>query len=164
MDVYYKVDPLQYQEIERRHIEWKTHRNMDRTELMEVCFYTDCNPEFIHDVVFTGQDKPLLRTKQHEEQCTKEPLRLILLEVYQAQRQYGHQPYSTPVEVWEMVVMDGSYAMFKLVLNSRVQDVPHEELHVGTTIFMQDSEYSIIRNKVARDGNQRGVLFVNNLL
>jgi hypothetical protein len=41
-------------------------------------------------------------------------------------------------------------------------DMPVEHLHVGTTIFMQEEEYSIIRNKVASDGNQRGLLFVTN--
>jgi hypothetical protein len=53
-------------------------------------------------------------------------------------------------------------AISDVVMNSRVQDMPVEHLHVGTTIFIQEEEYSIIRNKAASDGNQRGLLFVTN--
>jgi hypothetical protein len=162
MDFYYKLHPIHEQRLTRKNREWRSHCNMERTELMEVSFYTDATPEFLHDVVFTGSDRIKLRLKQHEEPSVYSPLRLVLLEVYQVRRQYGSHKNASPLDVWEMVVMDGAFAMFKIVLNSRIQDVPIEHLHVGTTIFMDEKEFSIIRHKVAKDGNQRGLLFVTN--
>jgi hypothetical protein len=162
MDFYYKVDPIYAVVRARKNKEWEKHRSMDQTELMEIRFYTDATPDFLHDVVFTGSDRITLRVKQHKEPSVYSPLCLVLLEVYKVCHQYGLHRNSAPLDVWEMVVIDGSFSMFKIVMNSCVQDLPVEHLHVGTTIFMQEDEFSIIRNKVARDGTQRGLLFVTN--
>jgi hypothetical protein len=103
MDGYYKVDPIYDLIRDRKNIEWGRHRNMDRTELMEVSFYTDATPDFLHDVVFTGSDRIKLQVKQHKEPSVYSPLRLVLLEVYQVCQQYGSHRNSSPLDVWEMV-------------------------------------------------------------
>jgi hypothetical protein len=43
--------------------------------------------------------------------------------------------------MWNLVVMDGSSAVFKVVLNSKMsQDIPHEDCEDYKFVFTQDKE------------------------
>jgi hypothetical protein len=120
---------------------------MEPAELMEVSFYTDTNPEFVHDIVFTGSDKPLLRKKQHEAATHSDDLQVTLVEAYTKVSQYGSHSNAAPLKVWEMIVMDGSFALFKIVLNSTIQDVPHEDWHPGCTMIIQRADYKTFETR-----------------
>ena len=62
-----------------------------------------------------------------------------------------------------MVVMDGCFSVFKLILNSRNDDVPHEDLIPGTTVIIQPGDYKFIFMQDDDDsGFKRGALFVDN--
>jgi hypothetical protein len=117
----------------------------------------------LHDVVFTGSDKPLLRKDEHSKPSLRSPLRLTVLEVYQKPHKYGNKKNGEPLLVWEIIVMDGSFRMFKVVLNSSIQDIPYDQdlLGVGATLIInQQHEYRIIRNKPTPEGFQQEMMFV----
>jgi hypothetical protein len=76
-------------------------------------------------------------------------------------KQYGNHKGSTGVDVWQMVAMDDSHALFKVVINSREsQDVPHKDLVPGMTMIVRPSNYKFIYTQ-DNDGAMRAVLFVD---
>jgi hypothetical protein len=85
---------------------------------------------------------------------------VTLLELYKKERNYGRSGSS--IAVWNMVVMDARFAIFKVVLNSHIQDVPLEDLIPDCVVFFMDKEWQMIYNKDSRDGLKRGICFVNN--
>jgi hypothetical protein len=49
------------------------------------------------------------------------------------------------IAMWEMVVMDGSSAVLKMALNSKMsQDIPHEDWLLGMMILMESEEYKFV--------------------
>lgn len=91
----------------------------------------------------------------------QESLQVSLLSSSCDVRQCGKYKNSTGIDVSNMVVMDQRFGVFKVVLNSGLSaDIPHEELHVGSTIIIVD--WSIIWHTDAEEGWKRGVLFISN--
>jgi hypothetical protein len=62
-----------------------------------------------------------------------------------------------------MIVMDHSFGVFKAVINSSMQNLPHENMHPGSTIIIAENDWKMIYNKDSVEGYKRGILFVNNL-
>ena len=78
--------------------------------------------------------------------------------------QYGNHKNSTAVDSWQMVVMDGTMGVFKVVLNTKMsQDIPHEDWHAGVTILIQPGDFKFIFiQDDEKSGCSRGVLFIDN--
>lgn len=151
---------ISYTKMHEKYKDWHKHRKMDKAELIEVEFCADTNPQFLSDVHFTGESHPLLREEQHERGVRKGPLKVTLLDLSCSVGQCGSQKNSTGVSVWSMVVADGTFGLFKVVLNSGLsQDFPQDQLHPGSTIIVH--EWSVIWNKDMENGIKRGVAFVS---
>jgi hypothetical protein len=148
----------------RKYRNWHIHKTMDKAKLVEVVFWDDATPEFLAEVYQTCSDRPLLKLDQHNRRPTSRgPLWAVLLELYKQERKYGSHKNSTPVEIWSMVVMDASFGLFKVVLNSNIQDVPYEELVPGSIVFFEDKEWRMLYHKDSHDGLKRGICFATNM-
>jgi hypothetical protein len=72
---------------------------------------------------------------------------VTLLELYKKERNYGRSGSS--IVVWNIVVMDASFAVFKVVLNSHIQDVsfPTETGHHQPGVKMISGRTNTIRHE-----------------
>lgn len=137
-----------------------TMASVGKTELEELEYYADTTPLFLSDI-YQGNKKPGIRVDLESEPRQGLPLKVTLLKLYCDVRQCGKHKNSSAIDVWNLVVMDATQAIFKVVLNSGMQDIPHEELHPGSTIIIQEQDYKVIL-KQKDETVRRGIVFVDN--
>jgi hypothetical protein len=137
------------------------NNSLRKTDLEEFEYYPDASCYFALDAAVDLEVRPKVRKDADSKPDATAPLKVTLLRLVCTVKQYGSHKGSTAVDVWQMVVMDGSNALFKVVINSREsQDIPHEDLVPGTTIIVQSSDYKFIYMQ-DNDGLMRAVLFVD---
>jgi hypothetical protein len=134
---------------------------LKKTDLVEFEFYPEASCLFARDAAVDRQVRPKARVDAESLPDNSSPVRLTLLRLICTVKQYGEPKSSAGVTVWQMVVMDGSNAIFKLVVNSREsQDIPHEDLIPGCTIIVQPGDYRFIYMQ-QDEGIMRAVFFVD---
>lgn len=132
---------------------------MSKAELVEIECHDDTNPQFFGDVRFTGDSRPPSRKQQHWTSTSGGPLQVTLLSLTCNVQQHGKHKNCTGIDVWNVVVMDQTFGVFKVVLNSGLsRDTPHEELHVGSTVVIVD--WTIVWNTDLEEGWKCSVLFI----
>ena len=135
--------------------------SLRKTELEQFEYYPDACCFFVMDAVIDQDPRPKVREKTNSEPKTA-TLKVTLLRLTCTVRQYGKHKNSKGVDVWQMVVMDGAYDLFKIIINSRAsRDIPHEDLLPGSTILIEPTDYRMIYMQ-DDDSYQRGLMFIDN--
>jgi hypothetical protein len=91
-----------------------------KTDLEEFEYYPDASWYFAIDAAVDLEARPKVRKDAESEPDSSAPLKVTLLRLVCTVKQYGNHKGSTGVDVWQMVVMDGSHSLCKGVINSSV--------------------------------------------